>query len=189
MHSIEPFYNWQPLYTAAEDQRSPFFGREYSEFEFSNTIYNHYIHPQWDEFGSNTLYLKVLYVNYESHFCIIELLGEWNDILYNDIMHLYRNVIEELMAEDIRYFILIGENVLEFHSDTTDYYEEWFDNLDDGWIICLNFRDHVVNEFVESGIDYYLGFGGRFNEMPWRKYSPEQLFSIVDSLITKRLEA
>jgi len=189
MHGIEPFYHWQSLYIAAEDQRSPFYGREYSEFEFSNTIYNYFIHPQWDEFGSNTLYLKILYVNYDRHFCIIELLGEWNDILYNDIMHLYRNVIEELMAEDICYFILIGENVLEFHSDSADYYEEWFDNLGDGWIIGLNFREHVTHEFTESGIDYYLGFGGRFNQLTWRKYNPEQLFGIVDKMMTKRLKS
>lgn len=41
MHDIEPFYNWRHLYTADEDPRSPFYGREYSEFEFSQTVYNY----------------------------------------------------------------------------------------------------------------------------------------------------
>jgi hypothetical protein len=118
---------------------------------------------------------------------VIELLGEWNDILYNDIMFLYRNVIETLLENDIRYFILIGENVLNFHSDTADYYEEWFDNLDVGWIIGLNFRDHVVFEFSQANLDYYIAFGGRFDMFPWRTMLPDQLFKLLDELMTKRL--
>lgn len=188
MHSLEPYYNWRELYVASEDSRSPFFNRQYSEFEFSNVIYDHYIHPQWDQFGSHTLYLKILFVNYDLQYCIIELIGEWNDTLYNDIMYLYRNVIETLVEQEIKYFILIGENVLEFHSDTNDYYEEWFDNLDDGWIIGLNFREHVVQEFKDLNLDYFIAFGGRFDEMPWRKYLPDQLFEITNRMITKRLE-
>ena len=189
MHSIEPHYHWQGFYTASEDNRSPFFRRRYSEFTFSNAIYDHYIHPQWDEFGSRTLYLKILYADYDRHYCIIEFLGEWNDILYNDIMYLYRNVLEVLVAQDIRYFILIGENILEFHADTNDYYEEWFDNLGDGWIIGLNFRDHVIREFVDNSLDYYIAFGGKFNEIAWRKYLPDQLFEVTSKLINKRLGA
>src|SRR3954471_2860278 len=81
MHAIEPFYNWRHLYIAEEDERSPFYGREYSEFEFTNQVYNFLIHPQWDEFGSPTLYMKILYADYELKACIIELLGEWNDAL------------------------------------------------------------------------------------------------------------
>ena len=41
MHSIEPFYNWRAYYIASEDKRSPFYGRNYSEFEFTNSIYNY----------------------------------------------------------------------------------------------------------------------------------------------------
>ena len=63
MHELEPFYNWQHLYLASEDEESPFYGVEYSEFEFSNTVYNFYIHPQWDNMGSETLYLKILFVS------------------------------------------------------------------------------------------------------------------------------
>lgn len=187
MHNIEPHYNWRGYYTAADDQRSPFFNRQYSEFEFSNSIYDHFIHPQWDEFGSKTLYLKLLYVDYDKQYCIIELIGEWNDTLYNDIMYLYRNVIEILVEQGIQYYILIGENVMEFHADASDYYEEWTDNLIEGWIIGLNFRDHVVNEFTDYNLDYYIAFGGRFNDINWRKYLPDQLFEITNKLITKRL--
>ena len=96
MHSIEPFFNWRHLYNAAEDEKSPFYGREYSEFEFTNQLYNYLIHPQWDEFGSLTLYMKIIFVDVESKFCVIELLGEWNDTLNNDIMIIKRDIVEEL---------------------------------------------------------------------------------------------
>lgn len=79
MHNIEPFYNWRHIYISEEDRLSPFYGRAYSEFEFSQTVYNYYIHPQWDDFGSRTLFLKVLLADYEEKYAIIELIGEWND--------------------------------------------------------------------------------------------------------------
>jgi hypothetical protein len=115
MHEIEPYYYWRHLYIASDDERSPFYKRQYSEFEFTNAIYNFLIHPQWDEMGSATLYLKVLYADYNRGFSIIELLGEWNDCLYNDIMYLKRNIIEPMIKEGINKFILIGENILNTH--------------------------------------------------------------------------
>lgn len=187
MHDIEPHFNWRHLYTAENDRRSPFAGRTYSEFYFSNTIYNYYIHPQWDEFGSRTLYAKLLYCDYRERFCVIELIGEWNDLLYNNIMFFYRNVVEPLTDEGIRHFILCGENILSFHSDTDDYYQEWFDAVEDGWIVCLNFRDHVIHDFVKARLDYYLAFGGRFDEFNWRGLTPAQLFNTINSLMMKRL--
>jgi hypothetical protein len=75
MHDIEPYYNWRRRYTAEEDVRSPFYGREYSEFEFTHAIYDHLIHPQWDEFGPPALFMKMLYADYDKGFVIIELIG------------------------------------------------------------------------------------------------------------------
>jgi len=89
-------------------------------------VYNYYIHPQWDEFGSKTLYLKILYTDYDAKFAIIELIGEWNDTIENDIMELKREVLDKLMAEGIIKFILIAENVFNFHSGDKDYYEELY---------------------------------------------------------------
>ncbi len=97
MHDIEPHYSWRNLYSAEEDERSPFFGREYSEFEFTNSIYGYCIHPQWDEIGSPTLFIKILFVDYDEKFAVIEMLGEWNDCLHNDIMFLKRDAIDKLM--------------------------------------------------------------------------------------------
>jgi hypothetical protein len=187
MHDIEPYYNWRNLYIADEDERSPFFGREYSEFEFTSKVYNYVIHPQWDYIGSETLYVKILFVDYEKAYCIIELIGEWNDCLYNDIMFLYRNVIEYILEQGIKKFILIGENVLNFHYGEDDYYQEWFDSIEDGWIVCVNFQNHVVHEFEAGRIDYYMAMGGKFDNLPWRTILPQKLFMITEHLITRRL--
>ena len=189
MHNIEPYYSWRHLYDAAEDERSPFFNRVYSEFECTNIIYDHFIHPQWDEFGSATLYMKILYSNYKEKFTIIEMLGEWNDCLYNDIMYLKRNIIEPLLEEGIDKFILIGENVMNLHTTEDDYYQEWFDEIGDGWIAGLNFREHVLKGFEDSNIDYYIAFGGVFDTIYWRAHSPNQLFRKINSLMVKRLSA
>ena len=187
MHELEPFFNWRDLYVASEDEASPFYGKDYSEFMLSNAVYDHYIHPQWDEIGSATLYLKVLFVSYDREYAIIELIGEWNDILYNDIMYLYRNLIEDLIGYDIKHFIIIGENLMNFHADSTDYYEEWFDNIGDGWIVGLNFRDHVVEEFCSANIDYYIAFKGEFDDFNWRAFMPDELFDKINAVMSKRL--
>ena len=88
MHSIEPYYKWREFYRSDKDPASPFYGEEYSEFHFTNHIYNFAIHPQWDNFGSETLLLKILYVDYDRGYTIIELIGEWNDAINNDIKKL-----------------------------------------------------------------------------------------------------
>ena len=117
MHHLEPHYSWRHIYSAEEDAISPFYGREYSEFTFSDRVYDHFIHPQWDSIGSPTLFIKILYCNYDQEFAIIEMIGEWNDCLHNDVMTLKREVIDLLIAEGIQKFVLIGENVLNFQAN------------------------------------------------------------------------
>jgi hypothetical protein len=147
MHEIEPFYNWEKYYKAEVDLRSPFFGRQYAE-QYESTIYGYYIHPQWDYIGSETLYVKLLFVDYSRRFAVIELFGEWNDTLHNDIMHLKRVVLDKLVRYGINQFILIGENILNFHGSDDCYYEEWFEDVEeDGWIAAINFRDFVQEEW------------------------------------------
>lgn len=189
MHEIEPFYKWRELYAAEEDMLSPFHGKEHNEFQYTNKIYNYYIHPQWDFFGSNTLYLKVLFADYEQEFAIIEFMGEWNDCIDNDIMYLKRDVIDALIKEGIYSFILVGENVLNFHASDDAYYEEWYDDIKDegGWIAALNFRDHVLDEMNAENLNHYISYGGKLNHINWRKLKPEQLYTVVDNLIIKAL--
>jgi hypothetical protein len=187
MHYIEPFYNWRMYYVASEDYRSPFYEREYSEFEFTDTIYNYYIHPQWDNIGSSTLFIKILFVEYDLNYAVIELIGEWNDAIENDIMTLKRDIIEPMMDEGINQFILIGENVLNFHYSDDSYYEEWFDEVEDGWIAMINFHDHVIREFERIQIDHYFVMGGELEDIEWRTYNPHQFYKKVDDLVQRRL--
>jgi len=51
---------------------------------------------------------------------------------------------------------------LSFHNDSSDdsYYEEWFEDVEDGWIAFVNFRAHVMADFQEANIDYYMVAGG-----------------------------
>lgn len=189
MQSIEPYYNWRNLYIASEDPKSPFSGYQNSEVYFTDQIYNYLIHPQWDNIGSETLFMKVLYADYTKGFAIIEMMGEWNDLLHNDIMTLKRNIIELMISEGITKYILICENVLNFHADleSDDYYDEWQDELEDGWIAILNLRDHVLSEMSKYGIDHYLVMGGKLNDVSWRTRYPEQLFEKIDELVMRRL--
>jgi hypothetical protein len=182
MHNIEPYYNWRHLYTAEDDEMSPFFKREYSEFEFSNTVYNYYIHPQWDDMGSKTLYIKLIFIDYEDSYAIIEMIGEWNDAIDNDIQTLKRNIIDLLVMRKISKFIIIGENVLTFHSDTDDYYEEWYEDVKEagGWIVGINFSKQNLDDFKKSRITNYVFF---FDEDDWRTLKPEHFFQKIDSIV------
>jgi len=186
MHDIEPFYNWRHIYVSEEDERSPFYQREYSEFEFTQTVYNFYIHPQWDEFGSRTLYLKILQANYEEQYVIIEFIGEWNDAIENDIMTLKRDVIDRFEHEGITKFILIAENVLNFHSGDRDYYEEWYEEVseENGWIVCLNMPEATQYDFKKAKLNYYIELMGLSN---WRIYKPFHLFKKIDEELSRRL--
>lgn len=183
MHDIEPYFQWRDAYVASEDQRSPFYGREYDEFYFTNAIYNYYIHPQWDEFGSSTLYLKILYADYDLQYAIIELIGEWNDCIYGDIMTLRREVTDLLQNEGITKFILVCENVLNYHADDDNaYYEEWHDEVsaENGWVAIINPLTHVAEEMNTFGLQQYLHL---LTNASWRGRKPRALFKWAEEHI------
>lgn len=186
MHEIEPFYRWENYYVACEDELSPFFGRTYTDYCI-DSIYGYYIHPFWDNIGSETLYVKLLFVDYERKFAIIELFGEWNDTLHNDVMHFKRTLIDVLLKRNINQFVLIGENIFNFHGSDELYYEEWFDDVEEGWICALNFRAFVQTEWKKYRLDYYLNFGGELDLVNWRTLSPHQLYQWVAVQMANRL--
>ncbi len=190
MQDLEPYYRWRDYYVSEEDENSPFFGQEYSEFTYSNKVYNYFIHPQWDDFGSNTLYLKVLFADYEDGYAIIEFIGEWNDAVENDIMLLKRDVIDVFIAKDIFKFILIGENILNFHSDDDSYYEEWWDDISDerGWIVLLNTLPHVTLEMQQAHLQQFINLGGTFETVNWRPHKPERLFAAIETLLNGNMK-
>lgn len=187
MHFIEPYFHWRHIYIASEDPHSPFFDREYSEFEFTDRIYNYLIHPQWDNIGSKTLFTKILVADYDEGYAIMEFIGEWNDAIENDVMTLKRNIIEPIMEQGINKFILIGENVLNFHYSDDCYYEEWFDEVEEGWIAMVNFHDHVLEEFGRARIDHYFVMGGELEEIEWRTYQPRDFYDRVQALVQRRI--
>ncbi|HWA34730.1 MAG TPA: hypothetical protein VG737_11395 [Cyclobacteriaceae bacterium] len=189
MHNIEPYYNWIKYYDSSFDERSPFFEKEYNYDLFKDTIYGYYIHPAWDSFGSETLYLKVLFANYNLGFVIIELIGEWNDTLNNDIMLLKRNFIEVLQAAGISKFILVGENLMNFHGSDDCYYEEWFEEVEEtnGWIAEINLPDFIMQEQMKYHIDHYINMGGTLQIENWRTLHPQKLYELVSALIQRRL--
>ena len=186
MHEIEPYYNWRHLYIAEEDPQSPFFGREYSEFHYSQTIYNFYIHPQWDDIGSPTLYIKVLFTDYEMGYAIIEMIGEWNDAIENDIMTFKRDIIDIMIKQGINKYILVAENVLNFHSSDDCYYEEWMEDIEEegGWVAIIGLPEQSRYDFTRASIDRYV----QLIDLPdWRPFTPGNLFTKVDNILLRRL--
>ena len=192
MHLIEPHYAWQELYVASDDPRSPLFGAENDLNAYTNTIYGYYIHPQWDSLDSRTLYLKIIFADYETdHLAILEFIGEWNDAIENDIKSLKRLIIDPLLAEGIRRFVLVGENVFNFHGSDDEYYAEWFEEVDDdgGWIAAVGFQEHVQREMAQYGLDTYIHFGGPLDTLAWRTLVPMQIGAVVERIIERRLGA
>lgn len=185
MHDIEPHFHWRDHYIAAEDKRSPFYRQQYNEFQYTQKVYNYFIHPQWDNIGSSTLYAKVLFLDYDDGYAILELIGEWNDCLHNDIEALKRNLIDVMIKQGITRYILICENVFYFHADTDEYYEEWWDDVkeEDGWICLLNTEKHVYEEIHDRRLDHYIHVGPHFNDVIWRPRRPELVYLAVNQLV------
>jgi hypothetical protein len=187
MHEIEPYSNWRHIYVSEEDKLSPFYKRIYNEFAYTQTVYNYYIHPQWDFFESPNLYMKILMADYEEHYAIIELIGEWNDAIDNDIMSMRREVTDQLEKEGISKFIIIAENVLNFHSSDDSYYEDWLENVNDanGWLVILNMPEQSQYDFKKAKLHYYMELMEITN---WRVYKPIHLFRLINEKIEKRLQ-
>ncbi|MEM9895451.1 MAG: hypothetical protein AAF789_03710 [Bacteroidota bacterium] len=187
MHTIRPYERWNQYYNSSYDDRSPFSGKEYNYDLYSDHIYGYYIDPAWDFMGSETLYIKIIFVEYDLGFCVIELIGEWNDAINNDIMQFKRNILEHMRDTGINKFILIGENVMNFHGSDDCYYEEWYDEVEEGWIAAVNFQEHVEEEMKQFGIDMYINMSGSLQIEKWRTVTPMRFFELVDGLIQRRL--
>ena len=72
MQDLEPFYNWRHIYQS-EQMIIPFFGRVYSEFVFSQTIYNTIYTRNGTSLVTYTL-CKLLMADYEEQ---IWSLNDW----------------------------------------------------------------------------------------------------------------
>lgn len=188
MQELEPHFLWRHLYVASEDDKSPMYGHFNSEVYYTDSIYDFVIHPQWDNIGCETLFLKVLFADYSEGYAIVEFIGEWNDVLHNDIMTIKREMVDLMIDGGIDKFIFIAENILNFHADETDYYDEWLEEIPHGWIAFVNARDHVRRELADYGIDQYFLMGGKLDDVSWRTKSPRVMFEKIRDIASKRLE-
>lgn len=102
-------------------------------------------------------------------------------------MHLKRTLIDPLLQAGITKFILLADNLLQFHGGETDYYEEWLEEVEDGWIAALNVRPFILAEFERYKIDYYVNCGGTLTLSNWRTHPPFKVAELVDLLLIRRL--
>jgi hypothetical protein len=183
MHEIQPHYRWRDEYAAEEDPQSPLYEDAPKRRTFVPRLYNFVLNPEWDEFGSSTLYLKVLFADYDATYAMIELIGEWNDTLHNDVMLLKRRIIEPMLDAGVAKFVFFCEHLLNFHaSQDDDYYAEWHEEVMDagGWIMFVNTRQHVEEEMQAARLHHYAHFGATFNDVFWRVHKPAHAFLLVE---------
>lgn len=130
--------------------------------------------------------MKILFADYELGFTIIELLGEWNDAIENDIMTLRRNVTDNLFAKGITKYIFIAENVLNFHSSDDSYYEEWREQLEDGpgWVVIIDMPEQSQYDFKKARLTNYITL---LDFPQWRTLKPEIVFQQVESIIMRQI--
>jgi len=187
VHTIRPYERWNQYYNSSYDELSPFAGKSYNYDLYSENIYGYFIDPAWDFIGSETLYIKIIFTDYQLGFSVIEMIGEWNDAINNDIMHFKRSIIDHLQKNSINKFAIIGENVMDFHGSDDCYYEEWFEDVEEGWIAGINFREHVEEEMKLYNIDNYINMSGSLQINQWRTLQPLKFYELVDGLIQRRL--
>ena len=186
-HETEPFSGWLAYYDSTDDEYGPFFGVEANHADYERFIYTFPAHPNWDDIGSESLLVKVLYADYEEGYAIIELFGEWNDIHLNDFKLLAENVFTYLLDYYVNKIILICENVFHIYLDTDDYYQELQEELEEGWVCVIRTREEVQQEMERYGIDRFLYRNAQLDQLKWRKLNPWELFQVVDASISRLL--
>jgi len=102
-------------------------------------------------------------------------------------MELKREVADVFMQSGIYKFILIAENVLNFHSSDKEYYEEWYEEVteENGWVVILNMPEQTQYDFKRAKLNRFLELMEIDN---WRTYKPFHLFKKIDEIESKRLE-
>ncbi|MEL6255990.1 MAG: hypothetical protein AAFR87_28555 [Bacteroidota bacterium] len=187
LRDIEPFYGWLELYNHEKDQNSPFHAIEHNLFYFDRSVNSIPAHPLWDDIGSESLLVKILFANYQEGYAIIELFGEWNDLFDNDYRLLAENCLSYLIDNGINKFILICENVFHIYLEEDDYYRAVEDELEDGWIFALRLRKELKEEMRAYGISQYLYWSDKTDALNWRTLKPNQLYEAIYSLLHKLL--
>lgn len=188
LQNIEPFYGWLAYYSHETDENSPFYGVEHNLFEYDRYVYTFAAHPLWDTIESESLLVKILYANYDDHYAIIELMGEWNDLFQNDFKLLCENCLTFLSDAGIKQFIFVAENVFNIYLESDDYYEAFQEEIEEGWMCLLRARPHIQAELRQYGIDPYFYWNPDFDDLAWRKLKPWQLYQLIAASMPKLLK-
>lgn len=188
LHDFEPFFGWLAMYNHEMDERSPFHEVEHNQFYYDRSVNQIPAHPLWDDFGSESLLIKIQFVDYQEGYAIIEFFGEWNDIYDNDFKLLCENVLSFLLDFEVNKFIFIVENVFHAYMGADDYYQALEEELGDGWISLLKTRREVKEDMQEYGIDQYFYFNPNLDQLAWRKLKPFQIYSLVANRLQNVLE-
>lgn len=188
LRHIEPFYGWLHYYSHEKDQRSPFHEVEHNLFEFDRSVNHIPAHPLWDDFGSESLLVKILFADYQKHYAILELFGEWNDLYDNDFKLLAENCLSILIEEGINQIILICENVFHGYFESDDYYDALQEELEDGWMVAIRLREELQNEMIDFGINQYFFWSPLLDEAPWRTIKPPVLYKLVSSRLENLIQ-
>jgi hypothetical protein len=101
-------------------------------------------------------------------------------------MTLRRDVTDLLYKKGITHFILIAENVLNFHSSDDSYYEDWGEQVSDsgGWVVILDMPGQSQYDFVNARLNNYI----ELIDFPqWRTLKPELVFEQIDDKMIKRI--
>ena len=102
-------------------------------------------------------------------------------------MTLRREITDNLYKAGITKFILVAENVLNFHSSDDSYYEEWKEQLqdDNGWVVIVDMPEQSKYDFKKARLTNYI----ELMELPqWRTLKPEFVFQLIDNEMIRRLD-
>jgi hypothetical protein len=69
-----------------------------------------------------------------------------------------------------------------------DYYAEWIEDLAGGWIVGINFQQHVSDELLRYGMGLYLHLSPDLNNVNWKGKPPEVLFEAISRLLLRRIQ-
>lgn len=181
LRDIEPFYGWQHLYQTEKDTLSPFYEVTHSEFYYDRFVNGIPMHPQWEDFGSESLLCKIIYANYKVGFAIIELVGEWNDLFENDYKLFAENCLTYLVDNGIDKIVLICENVFHIYLQDDDYYDAMQEEMgEEGWICLLKPREEVVEEMTQYHILDYFFWSQILDEVNWRALNPLEILKRIE---------
>ena len=84
-------------------------------------------------------------------------------------------------------------SITEIKKQAQDYYDEWFEEVEDsaqgpGWILAINFRPHILEEWKNYNINAFIHWGVSFETINWRTLTPGALFERVKMLISRQIE-